>query len=88
MRKVIFSLNNWTDSEPGYFHCWAGTMQDAYALIEDTTTGTMHRMNDNQFRFVQPPETKMNKNEGMELVNVLVEVVKKLDAIACKIEGA
>ena len=31
-------------------------MQDAYALIEDTTTGYMHPLTHEQFRFVTPPE--------------------------------
>lgn len=56
MRKVMYSLNSLSEQAPGYFHCWAGTMQDAYAIIEDTTTGKMHRVNDDQFRFMTPPE--------------------------------
>ena len=29
MRKVMYQLNSLSEPMPGYFHGWAGTMQDA-----------------------------------------------------------
>jgi len=62
MRKVIYRLTEESDFQPGYFHCWAGTMQDAYSLVEDAKTGNMHRLNDNQFKFIFPPEESGPQN--------------------------
>jgi hypothetical protein len=69
MRKVMYWGAGFPkDSKPGIFHCWAGTSQDAYALIEDTTTGEMNCIAVGRFRFVQPPETRVHKGDlqGME----------------------
>lgn len=82
LRKVMYSENSLTDQKPGLFHCWAGTMQDAYAVIEDTTTGSMHRCNDNQFRFVQPPvrehSSDKEQNYGNEILKELRDINYKL----------
>lgn len=89
MRKVLYWDNKMSDQKAGIFHCWAGTMQDAYALIEDTNTGTIHRMNDNQFRFVQPPETKTHSKDAakVEIVNAELLGKKCLDLLLPVLEA-
>ncbi len=56
----MYQLNSLSEPMPRFFHCWASTMQDAYALVEDTKTGKMHRVNDDQLRFMLPPEIGKN----------------------------
>lgn len=85
MRKVMYKLNDLEDLKIGFFHCWSGTMQDAYALIEDTTTGHMHCVNAALFRFVQPPETRQHSKDAPgwvePLLNVLKSIEKKLSSL-------
>lgn len=52
----MYQLNSLSEPMPGLFHCWGGTMQDVYAIVEDTTTGKMHLLNYCDFRFMTPPE--------------------------------
>ncbi len=56
MRTVSYKIDE--IEKEGYFHCWAGTMQDAYALIEDRITGKMIRLSYDEFRFEEPPTKK------------------------------
>ena len=59
----------------GFFHCWAGTMQNAYAIIEDTTTGKIYEVASDLFRFCLPPETRVHKSESEKTMNVPAELI-------------
>lgn len=70
LRKVMYKLNSMDAERPGFFHCWEATMQDAYALIEDTTTGMVYSVNKTLFRFIQPPVKQHSKDTTrVEIVN-------------------
>ncbi len=62
MRKVLYVedglhlLSNGQYSKSGYFHGFSDTSQNALAIIEDVTTGYVHKVETDNFRFVTPPE--------------------------------
>lgn len=62
-RKVMYQLNSLSEPMPGFFHCWSGTMQDAYAIVEDTTTGKLEHVEREDLRFVTPPDTRIHSSE-------------------------
>lgn len=55
LRKVIYVWEFDNKEQVGYFHGLSDTMQNAVGIIEDVTTGKMHRVENDNFRFVQPP---------------------------------
>lgn len=50
---------------PGWFHCWAGTSENAYALIE-LESGRVVRVEQDGFYFLAPPLTKTDANIQFE----------------------
>ncbi len=85
LRKVIYSYwdqGTHHENQSGLFHCFAGTMQDAYALIEDVTTGKMYPVSASEMRFVQPlvREHSSDKTNEINYGSAILELLRSIDS--------
>jgi hypothetical protein len=88
-------------SEPksGLFHGWGYESQedansmvmDSIAIVEDITTGVVYNVPPTKVRFVQPPETRVHKNEKLCTVSDMGKMnayKRAIDALLSRVDSS
>jgi hypothetical protein len=80
----------------GFFHCWGyevhedgnSVASESVAIVESVDTGHIWKVQPERIRFVQPPETRVHKNEKLigEEAFTREEIGKDLDIAVSRVE--